>query len=115
MLTLGDRLMSKAQVMVSQGALKSYVTKVFKLTDLQAAFRTLSGPTPSTAVINLDSKDSKDSKGNVPVSAMPSRGRASILISMSVSPFGHDCLFRCRCFVSVDWMPGWLGSELHEM
>lgn len=112
MLTLGDRLMSEAQVMVSQGALKSYPTKVFKVTDLQAAFRTLSGPTPSTAVINLDSMDSK---GKIPVSAMPSRGRASVLISMSVSPFGHDCLVRCRCFVSVDWMPGWLGSELHEM
>lgn len=112
MLILGDRLMSEAQVMDSQGALKSYPTKVFEVADLQAAFRTLSGPTPSTAMINLDSKDSK---GKVPVSAMPSRGRASVLTSISVPPFGHDCLVRCRCFISVDWMPWWLGSELHEM
>ncbi|KAK3945065.1 hypothetical protein QBC46DRAFT_455714 [Diplogelasinospora grovesii] len=56
-------LISEAQVMASQGALKPYPTKVFQVTELQAAFTASSGPTPSTAVLNLDSKDSK---GKVP-------------------------------------------------
>ena len=112
MLILSNRLMREAQVMISHAALKPYPSKLFQVTDLQAAFMSLSEPAPSTAVINLEPEDTK---GTVPVSAMRSFLRASVLIAMLVSPLGYDCLIRCGCFVSADRMSRWPRSELYEM
>lgn len=65
MLIFGDRLMREAQVMISQGALKPYPTKIFELAALQSVFTELRGPTPPVAVINMDSRHSKST---IPVS-----------------------------------------------
>lgn len=82
MLIFGDRLMREAQVMISQGALKPYPTKIFELADLQAVFTELNGPKPPVAVINIDSRHSKRT---IPVSTplkAASHGRAPILTDM---------------------------------